>query len=76
MTFTFTPATDVFFYEYQSPWSTVPLSLTTHGHRTQKRVVLRSHTPLQLEAAISDSDINRYRQQGVIVSVDHRDVLS
>lgn len=71
-TFSFAPSTEVYPYVYETPWRRTPLQ-TTKDRVTKKRLVLRSKTPLSLEGPLTELELNRLRQQGVIISTDFQD---
>jgi len=71
-TFSFTPSTEVYPHVYETPWRRTPLQ-TTKDRVTKKRLVLRSKMPLSLERPLTEHELNRLRQQGVIISTNFQD---
>ncbi|WP_045407313.1 hypothetical protein [Vibrio jasicida] len=67
--FNFQPETLPSEYYYATPWRTTVLDA-----RLETRLLLRSSTPLTLPQSLTGADINRLRQQGVILSNEFRTI--
>lgn len=72
-TFSFHAANARYDFEYSTTWQTVPLSRHKDKGITQKRLTLRSQTPLSIER-LTPSELDQLRQQGVLISHEYRDL--